>query len=243
MSRRLGLAAACLAALAIALLSAAGADASNRRIAISNYQWSDPEIEINEGEHVTWYWTGPDTMHSITGISPNDLEIDTDPGTNQPQHQVGDQFQVSFDQPGTYLFHCKLHSTVRGEITVDPAPGDPTSEPDPVPKSNVDLTPPRLRGLRLAASKFGPHGTSLGFSLGEGAKLAADYYRYDPEGHRHYAGYATWPGHIGFNGVRFAGRRYHFRPQPGSYVAILRATDDASNTSGPRRLHFRIRSR
>jgi plastocyanin len=240
-SRRAGLTVAFLLVLALALVPAA--DASNRRIAISNYQWSDPDVEINQGEHVTWYWTGPDTMHSITGNSANDLEIDTDPGTNRPDHQIGDQFQLSFDQPGTYSFHCKLHSTVKGVITVDPVPGDPVTEPDPVPKSNVDLSPPPVRDLRLAAHRVGRRGTSLSFSLGEDAKLAADYYRYDSKGRRHYAGYATWPGHIGLNGVRFAARRHHFRPRPGKYLAIIRATDDASNVSKPHRLGFHIRPR
>lgn len=232
-----------LTALAVTLSLAPAASASNRRIAIGDYRWSDPAIEINAGEHVTWYWVGPDTMHSITGISPNDLGVDTDPGTNQPHHQIGDSYQLTFNQPGTFQFHCKLHSTVRGQVVVDPIPGDPNTEPDPVPKSNVDLKPPRIRDLRLAARTVGRRGTNLSYALGEEGKLSADYYRYDAKGHRHYAGYATWPGHVGYNGVRFGAHRKHFRPRPGGYLAILRATDDASNTSKPRRLHFSIRKR
>lgn len=240
MSRALAIGAA---ALIVALLLVPAAGAANRRIAISDYRWSDPEIEINAGEHVTWYWIGPDTMHSITGISANDLGIDSDPDTNQPNHTIGDHFQVTFDRPGTFEFQCKLHSTVHGSIVVDPTPGDPTAEPDPVPKSKVDLTAPRIRDLRLGGRTLGRRGTSLSFSLGENAKLAADYYRYDGEGHRHYAGYATWPGHVGFNGVRFGAHRKHFSPRPGRYLAIMRATDEAYNTSDPRRLRFTIRKR
>ena len=58
------------AALVVALLVPAAAGASNRRISISNYSWSDPEIDLDLGEHVTWYWTGPDLMHSVTGQPP-----------------------------------------------------------------------------------------------------------------------------------------------------------------------------
>lgn len=222
---------------------APAAGAENRRIAISNYSWSDANLELDLGEHVTWYWTGPDLMHSVTGESANAAGLDSDPQTNQPQHELGDSFQLSFGQPGVYRLQCKLHSTVQGTITVSATPGDPSSEPDPVPQSNVDLTPPRLRELKLGSRAFGRRGTSLTFSLGERSRLSADLYRYDAEGHRHFAGYRTWKGYIGFNGVRIGHRGEHFRPRPGSYLAVLTATDQANNTSTPRRLRFQIRRR
>ncbi len=80
-------------ALAVVLLAAtllpAAADAANRRISISDYRWSSPDIHIDLGEHVTWYWVGPDTMHSVTGDSPNSLQFDSDPQTGQPNHDIG----------------------------------------------------------------------------------------------------------------------------------------------------------
>ena len=51
------------------LLSAATASAANRRVAIGHYQWSIPQLHVNLGEHVTWYWVGPDTLRSVTGTS------------------------------------------------------------------------------------------------------------------------------------------------------------------------------
>lgn len=195
------------------------------------------------GEHVTWYWTGPDLMHSVTGEPPEATGIDSDPRTNQPLHPVGHTFQHTFDQPGVYRLKCKLHSTVQGTVTVSATPGDPAAEPDPVPKDNVDLTPPRLRELDLGARRFGRNGTSLTFSLGERSRLAAELYRYDDDGNRRFAGYRTYKAYIGFNGVRIAGRSKHFRPRPGRYLAVLSATDQANNTSSPRRLRFTIRSR
>lgn len=241
-SRHLAIRGAVAALLALALLPAS-ASGANRRISISDYRWSDPDIQIDLGEHVTWYWTGPDTMHSVTGSSANAAGLDSDPQTGQPNHDIGDSFKLDFNQPGVYQFHCKLHSTVKGTITVSPVPGDPAGEPDPVPKSNVDLRPPRLREVRLGSRRFGRRGTSMKFSLGERAKLDADFYRYDADGRRHFAGYASWKGHVGFNGVRFGARREHFRPRPGRYLAVLRATDGAQNTADPRRLRFVIRHR
>ena len=68
-------------------------------------------------------------------------------------------------------------------------------------------------------------------------------YRFDSDGHRHYAGYATWKGHVGWNGVRFGSHRKHFRPRPGSYVAELIATDKSHNMSPSKRIKFEIRKR
>ena len=129
---------------AAALLFAATAGAANRRVSIGHYQWSMPQLHLDLGEHVTWYWVGPDTMHSVTGVSSNDSGIDSDRGINTPNHPLGDTFQVTFDHPGTYRFQCKLHPGVRGTIDVSSTPGDPNTEIDPVPKINFDLTPPHL---------------------------------------------------------------------------------------------------
>ena len=241
-SRQLAVRAAAIGVLALALLPAA-ASGANRRVAISDYRWSDPDLTINLGEHVTWYWTGPDTMHSVTGDSPNAAGLDSDPQTSQPNHKIGDSFRLDFSQPGTYKFRCKLHSTVRGTVTVTAAPGDPSAEPDPVPKSNVDRHPPRLTDVHLAKRRFGRRGTQVRYSLGERARLSADYYRFDRDGHRRFAGYSTWKGTVGFNSAPFAARSKHFRPRPGSYVAFISPTDNSANTGTIRRITFHIRNR
>jgi plastocyanin len=225
----------------LSVLLPAAAAAANRRISISNYQWSDPSIELDLGEHVTWYWVGPDTMHSVTGDSPNAAAIDSDAGIALPQHRIGDSFQASFDTPGTYRLVCKLHSTVRGTVTVSDTPGDPASEADPVPQSAVDLKAPRLRGISLGSDPIRGRGGHLHFSLAEPAKIDADYYRRDG-GERRFAGWAKWNGFVGLNEIRFGGRGEHFRARPGRYVAVLRATDQDGNLSEPREVRFGIRA-
>ncbi len=225
----------------VALLAPAGASASNRQIAISNYRWSDPEIHIDEGEHVTWNWLGPDTMHSVTGTSANDLQWDSDPQTDQPEHKLGDNYRITFDKPGVYTFHCKLHSTVKGEVIVSDQPGDPISEPDPVPKTQVDLKPPHLSGLRLKKTTFSRGGNVLHYSLNDSAQLDADYYRIDSHGYRKFVGWSSFKGHVGYNGDHFAGPGKHFKPRFGRYIALVRATDDSKNESGPQKVRFTIR--
>lgn len=214
------------------------ADAANRRISISNYQWSDPEINLDLNEHVTWFWTGPDTLHSVTGVSQNAKQWDSDPGT-LPDHPVGDDFQLSFDQPGIYTFQCKLHSLVRGTITVSNTPGDPTSEPDPIPKNNVDTKKPIVRDLAVPSS-IGKKGAPLKYSLSEKAKVDVEYFRFK-KGKKKFAGYAVYKGYVGYNKARIGVRKPHFKPKSGRYKIDVRATDENNNTSKAQHLKFRIR--
>lgn len=233
-------AAALLVALAISLVATAAASAANRRVAIGDYRWSQPDLQLDLGEHVTWYWVGPDTMHSVTGISSSARGLDSDPTTNQPQHPIGDSFQLSFDTPGTYTFQCKLHSSVGGTIEVSSDPGNPHREVDPIPQSNVDLTAPRVNGAELERKRLHKRrGARLRFALDERSVLDADYYRIRHD-RKHFEGWAEWNGHIGYNSIRFGSRERHFRAPPGRYVALLRATDEANNASPAKRLHFRI---
>ncbi|GIK76354.1 MAG: hypothetical protein BroJett022_00440 [Actinomycetes bacterium] len=224
--------------LTAALLLPAAAGAANRRVSISDYRWSIPDVEIDRGEHVTWYWTGPDTMHSITGQPPNATQWDSDPGS-LPSHNVGDSYQVSFDDPGVYEFQCKIHSLVRGTVTVSGTPGDPVSEPDPVPKSNVDLKPPKMRRIALPR-KFGPRGAPLTYSMNERGKLDVEYYRYGRGGRPRFAGYATYKAHVGFNNARIGKRKPHFKPRPGRYLVELRVSDQQHNTAKAKKRGFRI---
>jgi plastocyanin len=226
---------------AVALVAASGAGAANQRVAISDYRWSKPDIHLDLGEHVTWYWTGPDTMHSVTGISGSAAGLDSDPGVSMPNHPVGDSFRLAFDQPGVYSFHCKLHSSVRGTIEVSNEPGDPVGEPDPIPADNVDVRPPGLSELRLARTVFARGEGRLHLALDERATIDAEYWRLRRgRGGRSYQGWQQWAGHIGYNDVRFAaGPR--FRARPGRYVAIIDATDADNNSTRSYRLSFQLR--
>ncbi len=225
---------AALLAAAGALLLPAAASADNTRVSIFDYQWSNKEVHINLGEKVTWDWLGPDLQHSVTGISPNDLQWDSDPGTDVPEHRAGDEYTLEFSQPGVYLFQCKLHAWVHGEVIVADVPGNPLSNPGPRPPLNIDLTPPTLGSVKLRKTKLeGTEGTQMRASISEGGKLDAEYYRLDSKGHRVYNGYHEWSTFLGINHLRLAARWKHFKARPGRYVAVLRATDESNNTSKP----------
>ena len=185
----------------LALLAAPAADAANTRVSISNFAWSNPRVEIDLNEKVTWDWIGPDLAHSVTGISANALGWDSDPTTDAPSHQLGDSFTLQFPQPGTYLFQCKLHSSVRGEVVVSDVPGDPNSDPGPQAPLNLDVKRPTLGGVSVKRQQL--HGRkgvpARRAQISERGTLEAEYYRLRPKGERKFNGYATWKTFIGIN--------------------------------------------
>jgi len=218
---------ACLAALAWP----AGALA-NVRVTISNYEWSIKEVHINLDEKVDWEWIGPDLMHSVTGVSPNAVQWDSNPGEEVPMHEAGDEYIIQFTEPGEYLFQCKMHPFVRGKVIVSDIPGNPESSFGPKPALKVNLTPPTLGEVKLQKTELrGTAGTPMKASISEKGTLEAEYYRLNAKGRRVYNGYNEWPSYVGINHVRLAQRSKHFKARPGRYVAVLRATDEANNTS------------
>ena len=227
--------------IVLAGLIAPSAQAVNTRVSIANYAWSQPQVRVDLGEKVTWDWLGPDLAHSVTGISANDLQWDSDPGTDAPAHRAGDTFTLQFTQPGEYLFQCKLHAAVRGAVIVSGVPGNPNSDPGPQPPLNLDLKPPTLGSLSMPKQRASGHG-GLGFSvqISERGSLDAEYYRFNSKGRRVYNGFDTWKAFIGINHLRLGGRGKHFRARPGRYLAVLRASDEAANESKPLRRRFTI---
>ncbi|MGN6815215.1 MAG: cupredoxin domain-containing protein, partial [Solirubrobacterales bacterium] len=185
------------------------------------------------GEKVTWDWLGPDLAHSVTGISANDRQWDSDPKTDAPYHRAGYSYTLQFNEPGTYLFQCKLHPVVRGEVIVSDVPGDPNSDPGPQPPLNVDVTSPTLR-VALGKHRFrGRFGVAFTAQVSEKGHLEAQYYRLGSHGRRAYAGFARWKTGAGANLLRLGARWRHFEALPGRYQAVLRARDGAANESKP----------
>ncbi len=226
---------------AVALLATPAAFGANTRVSIANYAWSSAEVHVDLGEKVTWDWLGPDLAHSVTGISANDAGWDSDPGTDAPAHRAGDTFTLQFTQPGTYLFQCKLHATVRGEVVVSASPGNPGSDPGPQPPLNLDVKAPTLGSIALRRQRIGgAGGTGFSAQVSERGSLDAEYYRLNSKGKRTYSGYKVWETFIGINHLTLAARWKHFKARPGRYEVVLRATDTANNVSKPVTKRFEI---
>lgn len=222
-------------------LAAPPAEAANTRVSIANYAWSQPRVRVDLGETVTWDWLGPDLAHSVTGISANDLQWDSDPGTDAPAHRAGDTYTLQFTQPGEYLFQCKLHAAVRGEVIVSGVPGNPNGDPGPQPPLNLDLKAPTLGSVSMRKREAsGRGGLAFSVQVSERGSIDAEYYRFNSKGRRAYNGFEAWKAFIGINHLWLGARDKHFRARPGRYLAVLRASDEAANESKPLRLGFTI---
>ena len=223
------------------LVLAPNALASNTRVSITNYAWAPEQVHIDLDEKVTWDWLGPDLAHSVTGISANARQWDSDPGTDAPYHPPGFSYTIQFKQPGTYAFQCKLHPFVRGEVIVSSNPGDPSSDPGPQAPLKIDVKKPNLQKVTLKQARFrGSKGVGMSAKISEGGTLEAEYYRTGTGGKRSYSGYAEWQVSSGLNRLQLGARGKHFKAAPGRYEAVLRATDRAANTSKPVTRHFVI---
>ena len=230
------------------------ADAASRRVEIASYRWTPMDVTIDLGERVTWHWTGPDLMHTVTGVGGQAAGIDSDPDQTAPTHELGHTFSRRFDQAGTYQFHCKIHTWVGGTVNVTSDPGDPGLDPDPIPPNRIDLLAPSNPNAYLASSSFGRGGTRLRFELDEPARAVVEIWRVSSrkrgsgsnrarrKSKERYVGYQEWGAHRGINDVHFGGRSKKFRARPGSYRAYLYLTDASGNESEPSRLSFRIRA-
>jgi plastocyanin len=229
-----GLAAAC------ALTIAAPADAVSRKIGIGDFRWTPPEVTVDLGDTVTWVWTGPDTQHSVSGLSANALSMDSDPGNGAPDHALGDRFELKFTQPGVYDFHCKLHAIVRGRVVVTSTPGTGAPSPDPDPPIAIDVRPPELTEVRWSTPRL-RRGRSmeLRYTLDERATITLDVMRRH-KGRWRLAGTRRFSGHIGWNTWRFNGVVRRHRLAPGRYRALLVAADESNNQTRDVRVPFRI---
>jgi plastocyanin len=220
--------------LLVAAVLAPAAWAVNTRVSIAYYKWSNPEVHVDLGEKVTWDWLGPDLAHSVTGVSADARQWDSDPHTDAPFHRAGYSYTIQFNSPGTYVFQCKLHPFVRGNVVVSDVPGEPNSDPGPQPPLNIDVTPPKLSGVTLAKHRAkGGAGVPLTIRVSEKGHLEAQYYRLTPGGGRAYAGFARWKTKAGANHVKLGARWKRFSAEPGRYQAVLRASDGSANESKP----------
>lgn len=82
--------------------------ASPSNIMIHNFSFSPPSITVARGATITW--TNMDSVrHTVT----SDTNL-FDSGFLSP----GSTFKFTFNTPGTYTYHCNIHSSMTGTITV-----------------------------------------------------------------------------------------------------------------------------
>lgn len=141
-------------------------------IAIGDLAYSPAQATITEGDYVLWNWQGPDTDHTATSDPGQSVEFDSDKGKSPEQvnHPVNDGFSVQYTKPGTYTFHCRVHTTMTGKITVLALPASLQPQPLTKPKlSRVKVTPAKLCHKPRCAHT----GVTVRFTLNQAVSMVA----------------------------------------------------------------------
>jgi plastocyanin len=79
-------------------------------VKIQNFAFSPADITVKKGAKVTW--TNNDSVsHTVT-------ENDGKNGPSAPQMAPGSSYSFTFDQTGSFHYHCSLHPEMTGSVTV-----------------------------------------------------------------------------------------------------------------------------
>lgn len=84
-------------------------DAAGARVIINDFSFNPGDITVSAGSTVTWD-NGDGVSHTTT--SDDDVWDSGSLGS-------GDTFEVVFDEPGVYAYHCNIHRTMTGTVTVE----------------------------------------------------------------------------------------------------------------------------
>ena|SRR5580765_6919129 len=78
-------------------------------VSINNFAFSPASITVKKGTKVTW--TNKDsTSHTVTA--------DSSSGPKSSLLGQGESYSFTFDTVGTFSYHCQVHSTMTGTVTV-----------------------------------------------------------------------------------------------------------------------------
>ena len=127
--------AALLMAGGLALFAAPSAAAqSTVSVSIQNFAIGPPSITVVIGIHSTVTWTNMDsTVHTVTAdngaFGSNDLSN-------------GQTFTFTFTSPGTYGYHCSIHTYMKGTVVVKGSSPTTTTTPTTTSAPSTTTTSP-----------------------------------------------------------------------------------------------------
>jgi plastocyanin len=147
--RRLTYVAALALVATLALAPSAGAQGKTMKVSIEDFFFSPANMTVAPGTTVKWVNNGqaPHTSTADDGT--------WDSGTLQP----GESFSFTFDQPGTYTYHCNIHPNMTGTITVGAGGGGGASA------SPTAASASPAAGRPLPSTGGGGGGLALGAGL------------------------------------------------------------------------------
>ena len=80
-------------------------------ITINNFAFEPSSLTVKTGTVVTWM-NQDGATHTIVSDSGSPMAFSSDPLSN------GASYPFTFTEPGTYLYHCSIHPSMKGTIIV-----------------------------------------------------------------------------------------------------------------------------
>lgn len=207
-------------------------------VSIKNFAYSPNVVQAAQGDSVVWFWDGDDRNHSVTADPGQSEQFDSDPDgpPSQTTHKPSEGFQHQFTQVGTFTYFCKVHTTMKGRVEVQPLSG--AAPPDATPPAISRVTAKPARFCTRRSRNCRRPGMVLTFTLGEQADVLVEFRR--RRGTKAYGRVvdALDPrGKVGVNRIRVRGARL----RPGAYRVSVIATDQAGNSSKTQRVNVTVR--
>jgi plastocyanin len=218
---------------AVGASGALAAPASAADVTIRGFAFEPVEVNIAQGESVTWTFAGPDTNHSVTSDAGQADSWDSDPGRNPTaaDHPIGDTFDHRFDVPGTFRYFCKVHPSMRGRVVVRGA-GEPPPPADTTAPAISSLTARGGRACGRRARRCKPRPTTVRYSLSEEARVTLAFAARKSGKTRTF----RQSGKAGANTLRRSVKQL----RPGRYRLTVTAADAAGNVSAPATRDVRV---
>lgn len=91
---------------------------SGSGITQSSQGYSPASVVVVIGVNNTVTWTDNDDQMDANGYTPNHTVTANDNSFTSVSLSIGDSFTYTFTSPGTYMYHCKVHSWMSGLVTV-----------------------------------------------------------------------------------------------------------------------------
>jgi plastocyanin len=138
---------AILTMVALVVFAPAASAQDDMTVSIQDFFFSPDQMTVAPGTTVTWVNDGqqPHTSTSDDGT--------WDSGTLEP----GDDYSFTFDDPGTYTYHCSIHPDMTATITVSGDGGGAT------PSASASMSPMVSASASAPAKLAETGGISLPF--------------------------------------------------------------------------------
>ena len=141
-------------------------------VAVEDFDFAPADITITQGDRVTWTFEGQN--HSVTSDASSAEKFDSDPGNPFPLHPAGTTYSHDFKTPGSFSYHCKVHSSMTGTVKVNPAGGGPPPDTMAPAVSQVKVKAGRTCKGRKNCKK---RPTKISFQLSEAARVRITFKR------------------------------------------------------------------